>query len=47
VVDGLLDNVTRRALNRFQLAEGRPQTTDLTTAEFDALVDKAFGGSLD
>jgi hypothetical protein len=46
-VDGLFGNNTRRALQRFQVAEGRPQTTDLTDGELDALVQKAFGGDLD
>lgn len=46
-VDGLVGNNTRRALHRFQAAEGMPQTNDLTNADFDALVEKAFGGNLD
>ena len=46
-VDGLFGNGTRTALQRFQAAEGMPQTTELTDAGFDALVRKAFGGDLD
>ena len=46
-VDGLFGNNSRRALQRFQSAEGLPQTTELTSADFDALVAKAFGGTLD
>ena len=45
-VDGLFGNNTRRALQRFEKAEGLPQTTDLTDAIFDALVAKAFDGDL-
>jgi len=46
-VDGLFGNNSRRALQRFQAVEGLPQTTELTNADFDKLVAKAFGGSLD
>ena len=46
-VDGLFGNGTRTALQRFQAAEGMPQTTELTDAGFNALVRKAFGGDLD
>jgi hypothetical protein len=46
-VDGRFGNNTRKALQRFQAAEGLPQTTELTTAAFDALVEKAFGGEFD
>jgi len=45
-VDGLFGNNTRRALQRFQAAEGLPETTDLTDAAYDALVEKAFDGIL-
>ncbi|MGH2627434.1 MAG: N-acetylmuramidase domain-containing protein [Anaerolineales bacterium] len=46
-VDGLFGNNSRRALQRFQVAERLPQTTELTNADFDALVAKAFGGDID
>ena len=46
-VDGLFGNNTRRALQRFQAAEGMPITTEITNADFDALVAKAFDGDLD
>jgi hypothetical protein len=46
-VDGVFGNNSRRALQRFQAAEGMPQTNQLTPADFDALVDKAFAGDLD
>jgi N-acetylmuramidase/Putative peptidoglycan binding domain len=46
-VDGLFGNNTRAALQRFQAAERMPSTTQLTDADFQALVDKAFGGALD
>jgi len=46
-VDGVFGNNTRTALQRFEAAEGLPQTTDVTDAAFNALVAKAFGGSLD
>jgi peptidoglycan hydrolase-like protein with peptidoglycan-binding domain len=46
-VDGLFGNNSRRAMQRFQAAEGLPQTTNLTDAAFNALVQKAFGGDLD
>jgi hypothetical protein len=46
-VDGLFGNNTRRALQRFQTTEGLPQTNELTNADFDALIEKAFGGDLD
>ena len=45
-VDGLFGRNTRSALQRFQAAEGRPLTTELTDADFDALVQRAFGGDL-
>jgi hypothetical protein len=45
-VDGIFGNNSRRALNRFQAAENRPQTNELTPADFDALVARAFGGNL-
>ena len=46
-VDGLFGNNTRRALQAFQSAEGLQESTKLTPAAFDALVEKAFGGDLD
>jgi hypothetical protein len=46
-VDGLFGNNTRAALQRFRTAEGLPQTTELTDTDFNALVQKAFGGDLD
>ncbi len=46
-VDGIFGNNTRRALQRFQTAEGMPQTSALTDADFDVLVTKAFAGDLD
>jgi hypothetical protein len=46
-VDGLFGNNSRAALRRFQAAEGRPQTTELTAGDLDALIAKAFGGTLD
>jgi peptidoglycan hydrolase-like protein with peptidoglycan-binding domain len=46
-VDGLFGNNTRKALQRFQAAAGMPQTTELTPAAFDALIEKAFGGDID
>jgi hypothetical protein len=46
-VDGLFGNNTRAALQRFRAAEGLPQATELTDTDFDALVQKAFGGDLD
>ena len=46
-VDGVFGSNTRKALQHFQAAEGRPETTDLTDGEFDALVQKAFAGDLD
>ncbi|MBX9843406.1 MAG: N-acetylmuramidase domain-containing protein [Xanthobacteraceae bacterium] len=46
-VDGLFGNNSRLALQRFQAAEHLPQTTELTPRDFDALVEKAFGGTLD
>jgi hypothetical protein len=45
-VDGLFGNNTRRALQRFETAEGLPITNELTDAAFDALVEKAFQGDL-
>jgi hypothetical protein len=33
-------------LRRFQAAQGRPLTTTLTDPDLDALIAKAFGGSL-
>lgn len=46
-VDGIFGNNTRAALRRFEAAEGMPSTTNLTNTNFNALVDKAFGGNLD
>jgi hypothetical protein len=46
-VDGLFGNNTRRALQDFQKAERMVQTTELTDADFDALVKKAFAGNID
>lgn len=46
-VDGLFGNNTRKALNRFQTSEGLPKTDTLTDQAFEALVAKAFGGTLD
>ena len=46
-VDGLFGNNSRRALQRFQAAEGLPQTTKLTARDLDALILKAFAGTLD
>ena len=46
-VDGIFGNNSRRALHRFQAAEGIPKTNELTAADFDALVLKAFAGDLD
>lgn len=46
-VDGLFGSNSRRALQRFQVAEGLPQTNELTDADFNALAQKAFGGDLD
>ncbi len=46
-VDGVFGNNTRRALQRFQAAQGLPATTTLTEAAFNALVAKAFDGNLD
>ena len=45
-VDGQFGNNTRKALQRFQEAEGLTKTTELTNADFDALVAKAFNGDL-
>jgi hypothetical protein len=45
-VDGIFGGNTRGALQRFQAVEGRPKTTRLTNADFDALVEKAFNGDL-
>src|SRR5262249_12963845 len=46
-VDGLFGNNTRRAMQRFQAAQGLPQTNELNAAVLDALIAKAFAGSLD
>lgn len=46
-VDGIFGNNTRSALQRFQAAEGLPQTTNLTNKDFNALVEKAFDGDLE
>jgi hypothetical protein len=45
-VDGLFGSNTRKALQRFQAAEGRAVTTELNDADLDALIQKAFGGDL-
>lgn len=45
-VDGVFGGGTRRALNAFQDAEGRPRTANLPDAEVDAIVAKAFGGDV-
>jgi N-acetylmuramidase-like protein/putative peptidoglycan binding protein len=46
-VDGIFGDNTRHALQRFQTAAGMPQTSVLTDADFNALVSRAFAGSLD
>ena len=45
-VDGLFGNNTRRALQRFQAAEGLQQTTELTDADLEAMIEKAFDGDV-
>src|SRR5207253_3100448 len=47
IVDGLLGNRTRTAMQRFQTNEGLAQTNELTDETLDALVKKVFGGKVE